>query len=47
MINTLNIKCVDALIGFQEISNESVDCIITDPPYEVIGGGHGGENSSS
>ena len=43
----MNIQCVDALIGFQELPNESIDCIITDPPYEVIGGGHGGEDSSS
>lgn len=47
MIDTLTIKCIDALIGFQELQNESIDCIITDPPYEVIGGGHGGEDSSS
>lgn len=29
----------DALKLFKQIDNESIDCIITDPPYEVISGG--------
>lgn len=47
MNDALNIQCIDALIGLKELSDESIDCIITDPPYEVISGGHGGKDSSS
>lgn len=46
-MNNMQILNIDALIGFQKLSNESIDCIITDPPYEVISGGHGGVDSSS
>lgn len=47
MNDMMLIKHIDALVGFSELPDESIDCIITDPPYEVIGGGHGGEDSSS
>ena len=36
------IKNQDAIIALKEIPNETVDCIITDPPYPTISGGHGG-----
>jgi predicted methyltransferase len=29
----------DAMTLFQNIKDESIDCIVTDPPYEVISGG--------
>lgn len=28
----------DALALFKQITDKSIDCIITDPPYEVISG---------
>ena len=30
-----------------ELPDTSIDCIITDPPYPTISGGHGGVNSAS
>ncbi len=37
----------NALSLFKTIPDESIDCIITDPPYPTISGGHGGKDSSS
>ena len=34
-----NIYFGDAMTLFQNIEDESIDCIVTDPPYEVISGG--------
>ena len=44
---TNQILCGDALSLFKDIPNEVIDCIITDPPYPTISGGHGGEDSAS
>lgn len=41
------IKNQDAIIALKEIPNETIDCIITDPPYPTISGGHGGADSNS
>lgn len=41
------LKNIDALIGMAELPDTSIDCIITDPPYPTISGGHGGVNSAS
>ena len=38
---------IDCLIGMKEIPNESVDLIVTDPPYKTItGGDSNGKNST-
>ena len=34
-----NILLGDALSLFKDIEDETIDCIITDPPYEIISGG--------
>ena len=34
-----NILLGDALSLFKDIEDETIDCIITDPPYETISGG--------
>lgn len=47
MENNYTIQLIDAIIGLQQLEAETIDCIITDPPYEVIAGGHGGKDSSS
>ena len=39
MHNNYKICLGNAMDLFSEISNDSIDCIITDPPYEVISGG--------
>lgn len=46
-MNNFIIKNQDALIALKDIADETIDCIITDPPYPTISGGHGGEDSSS
>ena len=30
---------IDCLIGMKEIPNESIDCVVTDCPYLLVGGG--------
>lgn len=42
-----SVKNINALEGFKELDDESIDCIITDPPYPTISGGKGGKDSSS
>lgn len=37
----------DARVALSEIPSSSIDCIVTDPPYPVISGGHGGKESKS
>lgn len=37
----------DAIKCLADLEDNSIDCIITDPPYPVIGGGSGGNDSSS
>lgn len=29
---------IDCLIGMKEIPNESIDCVVTDCPYLLVGG---------
>lgn len=36
-----NIKIGDAIQGMKELPDNSVDCVITDPPYPTISGGSG------
>lgn len=36
-----SVKNINALEGFKELDDESIDCIITDPPYPTISGGKG------
>lgn len=38
-MNVYNIQLGNTLELIKNIKNESIDCIITDPPYEVISGG--------
>ena len=33
------IENTDCLIGMHEIPDESVDCVVTDCPYLLVGGG--------
>lgn len=40
MINNYNIIFGDAIEELKKIKNNSIDCIITDPPYKNISGGH-------
>lgn len=37
----------DAITGMREIDSNTIDCIITDPPYPTIAGGSGGADSTS
>lgn len=45
--NNYQIYNTDAIEWLKTIENNSIDCIITDPPYPTISGGHGGKDSSS
>lgn len=38
-MDNYNIYLGDAMSLFKQLADNSIDCIITDPPYEVIGGG--------
>ena len=33
--NWNKVKCIDVIAGLSEISSESVDCVIADPPYNI------------
>lgn len=32
---TINLKCIDAIQGLKELADESIDLIVTDPPYNL------------
>lgn len=46
-MNNFIIKNEDAITALRNIPDGTIDCIITDPPYPTISGGHGGKDSSS
>lgn len=37
---------IDCLIGMKEIPNESIDCVVTDCPYLLVGGAVRKENTA-
>lgn len=37
--NQFNLFCGDAVAFLKEMSSNSVDCVVTDPPYKTISGG--------
>lgn len=47
ILNNYLIFNEDAVACLHKLEDNSIDCIITDPPYPVIGGGSGGIDSSS
>lgn len=47
ILTEYNIYNEDAITRLKQLEDNSIDCIITDPPYPTIGGGSGGADSSS
>ena len=49
MLEINKIHCMDCLKGMKQLEDNSVDLIITDPPYnfEVVGGAFKSDNPST
>lgn len=39
IVRKVEVLCMDCMDGFKNLPNESVDCVITDPPYRIKAGG--------
>lgn len=39
-MSNIQIYNEDCIVGMQRIESESIDCLVTDPPYRIIGGGN-------
>lgn len=35
----IKIKCSDMLLELRQLSDNSIDCLVTDPPYKIVSGG--------
>ena len=35
----IKIKCSDTLLELRQLSDNSIDCLVTDPPYKIVSGG--------
>ena len=35
----IKIKCADMLLELRQLSDNSIDCLVTDPPYKIVSGG--------
>ncbi len=46
-MNIDNIYNKDCLVGMKDIPNESIDCVVTDCPYMIVGGGSSKEPSAN
>lgn len=39
-MSNIKIYNEDCIVGMRRIESESIDCLVTDPPYRIIGGGN-------
>ena len=39
IVRKVEVLCMDCMDGFKNLPDESVDCVITDPPYRIKAGG--------